>query len=183
MKRISFVCLFLTLTLARLSAQSPLPLDPDTKKITFSAVVNVGSTQKSELAKRAQDWGAKTKYLVPKAQAPGQYKCKGTLMVQYPSIAPGKTDKGTVTFFTTLYLKDGKYKYVMTDFVHQDLLGRGDGGKLENETPECGKFIMSTTSWNKIKDQTQSEMEKVIAGLKADMEKKPAPVKKKPNDF
>jgi hypothetical protein len=63
------------------------------------------------------------------------------------------------------------------------VLGRGDGGKMENEKPECGKFIMSTGSWNKIKDQTQTEMEKIIAGLKADMEKAPAPAKKKPSDF
>jgi hypothetical protein len=183
MKRISCVLLFLSLNTLRLSAQSSLPVDAESKKITFSEVVNVGSVKKTELAKRAQEWGSKSKYLVPKAQAPGEYKCKGTIMVVYPSIAAGKTDKGTVTFLATLYLKDGKYKYVMTDFAHQDVLGRGDGGKLENEKPECGKFIMSTGSWDKIKDQTQAEMEKIIAALKTDMEKKPAPTKKNPRDF
>jgi hypothetical protein len=181
----SYLCMVLLTAFSafRLSAQPALPIDEETKKITYSAVVNVGSTKKTELGKRAQAWASNRKYLVPKTQSPGEYKCKGTFTVQYPSIAPGKTDKGTVTFFATIYLKDGKYKYVMTDFTHQDVLGRGDGGKLENPTPECGKFIMSTSSWNKIKEQTHTEMEKVVASLKEEMDRKPALPKKKASDF
>jgi hypothetical protein len=183
MKNISLLLLLVGLSVVRVSAQASFPVDADTKKITYTEVVNVGSVKKTELLKRAQTWATTTSCAPANHQAAGEYRCKGKFTVQYPSIAPGKTDKGTVTFIATIYGKDGKYKYVLTDFTHQDVLGRGDGGKLENETPECGKFIMSTNSWNKIKEQTQSKMDELVASLKAEMAKKPAPPKKKASDF
>ncbi|MES2731431.1 MAG: DUF4468 domain-containing protein [Bacteroidota bacterium] len=183
MKFLSVLFLSFVGYINQVSAQASFPLDPETKKITYTEVVTVGSVKKAELLKRAQNWATTAKYAPSNRPVAGEYTCKGTINVTYPSIAPGKTDKGTVTFVATIYGKDGKYKYVITNFTHQDVLGRGDGGKLENETPECGKFIMSTTSWNKIKAQTLTEMEKIVARLKGEINKKPAPPKKKPSDF
>jgi hypothetical protein len=175
--------LLVGLSTVRGLAQPSLPVDPETNKVTYTAVVPAGSVKKAELLKRAQQWATAAGFSPATRQAVGEYRCKGKVNVQYPSIAAGKTDKGTVTFIATIYGKDGKYKYVFTDFTHQDVLGRGDGGKLESATPECGKFIMTTASWNKIKEQTQVKMEELVASLKAEMEKKPAPPKKKASDF
>jgi hypothetical protein len=183
MKNILLLFMWVALSIVRVLAQTALPIDAETQKITYTEVVTAGSVKKAELLKRAQTWATTANFAPANHQAAGEYRCKGKINVQYPSIAAGKTDKGTVTFIATIYGKDGKYKYVITDFTHQDVLGRGDGGKLENATPECGKFIMTTTSWNKIKEQTQVKMQELVASLKAEMEKRPAPTKKKASDF
>ncbi len=183
MKNILLLSLLLGLSTVRAFAQPSLPVDAETKKITYTEVVTVGSVKKAELLKRAQTWATTGSFAPANHQTAGEYRCKGKFNVQYPSIAPGKTDKGTVAFIATIYGKDGKYKYVFTDFTHQDIFGRGDGGKLENATPECGKFIMTTASWNKIKEQAQVKMEELVVSLKAEMGKKPAPPKKKASDF
>jgi hypothetical protein len=175
--------LLLALSAASLLAQPALPVDADTKKITYSAVVPVSKAKQAELLKRAKSWATVANFSPATRQASGEYRCKGQIKVVYPSIAAGKTDKGIVTFIATVYGKDGKYKYVFSDFSHQDVLGRGDGGVLENAEPECGKYIMTTGSWNKIKEQTQTKMDELVASLKAEMDKKPAPPKKKANDF
>ena len=182
MKKISFAVLLLGGAF-RASAQVPFPVEESTQKITYSEVVTINKVKKGELLKRTQNWAAAGQYVPLKQQAADQYQCRGQFNVSYPSITAGKTDKGLVTYSTAVYCKDGKYKYVLTDFSHRGLDGRGDGGKLENSTPACGKFIMSVASWNKIREQTHAEAESAVASLKAALEKGPAPPAKKPTDF
>ncbi|MBC7920451.1 MAG: DUF4468 domain-containing protein [Ferruginibacter sp.] len=183
MKKSGFIVFLLGLGALRASAQVPFPVEEGTRKITYTEVVTIDKVKKGELLKRAQSWAAGGQYAPAKQQVADQYQCRGQVKVSYPSITAGKTDKGLVTYSAAVYCKDGKYKYVLTDFSHQGLDGRGDGGALENSTPACGKFILSLASWNKIKEQTHAEAENAVASLKAALEKGPAPPAKKPTDF
>jgi hypothetical protein len=66
-------------------------------------------------------------------------------------------EKGQVTFTASIFVKDGKYRYIFTDFVHVgDVKTKASGGKLENVNPDCGSTKMSSKSWVLIKNKTAS---------------------------
>jgi hypothetical protein len=167
-------------------SQSPaFPIDNDTKKITYTEVVELGKgVKKAVIQTRAKNWVAKKEFLAKTKQAEGTYSFKGKYTLHYPSATTGKNERGAVEFICTLYLKDGRYKYVLSNFKHVGESGRGSGGALEGEAPECGKFVLPMGSWTKIKNEVYAltpglvtEMKQVLAGA-------PLTVKKKsPSDF
>jgi hypothetical protein len=79
----------------------------------------------------------------------------------------GMNHKGFVEYVITIYAKDGKYKYVITDVVHTS--EKGNGGELSREIPECGKFTLTPGGWTSIKKSANDEIKKIIEGMKAGM--------------
>jgi hypothetical protein len=107
-----------------------LPIDEDTKRITYSDVIMVDSSvTKNELFSRAREWFAKTYNsstdvvqmedkengkLVGKALTQVYHKAMGS---NYPS--------GHINYTISLYFKDGRYKYEITNFHHTGQLVSG----------------------------------------------------------
>lgn len=172
MKKISLLVTLLCMYTGLLFAQAPdFPIDPQTKKITYKGDVPVSSAVKMPaLFNRAKAWGTAKKYTITALKKDkGVFAGTGSFAVSYPSATKGKTDSGNVNFLLTITCKDGKYSYVITDFTHTGLKGRGDGGVLEAKDAKCGIYTLPHGSWVKIKEQTVAEVEKIIADMKDGM--------------
>jgi hypothetical protein len=185
MKVILFIPAIILFTF-NVRAQAPaFPVDGESKKITYSEVVELPKTvKKPTIQTRAQNWSKEKKFLAKTKQEPGTYSFKGNLVLHYPGATTGKNDRGSVEFITTLYLKDGRYKYVISSLKHVGENGKGSGGALENDTPECGKFVLPMPSWAKIKNDVYAQMPSLISEMKQSLAGvKVVQKKKNPADF
>jgi hypothetical protein len=137
-----------------------LPVNPSTGKVTFMEVLDAKNMKADDLYKVLSEWCTAQGFKLSKDdKSNGEATFTGSLPVEYGSTKPGRTDKGKVNFNYSFFCKDGKYRYIVTDFVHEGLEGAAAGGKLENVQPECGKAGMVPVSWVQIKNKTKSQME------------------------
>ncbi len=149
-------------------AQNNPPIDETTKKISFTEVVNVDKGEKSKMSTKAKQW-AESKGYVIKSITLESMNATGKLNVSYPSVVKGKMENGQVKFDIIIQFKDGKYKYNFTNFIHEGLKGKSNGGALELVEAECGRAQIANGSWNKIKSDTFVELEKIIPELKGNL--------------
>lgn len=166
MKKISFFFFSLFITIA-VQAQE-LPIDPDTKKVTYWEVVDVAGAKQADLYKRSKNFGTVDKANIIKDDAENAvYSTKGKMGVTYPSPMKGMNHTGEVEYTLTVFSKDGKYKYVLTDLIHKSV--KGDGGELSKGIPECGKYTLIPAGWATIKRSADEQAKEIIKGLKAGM--------------
>ncbi len=158
-----------------------LPIDAETQKISFNEVVPADGVTKDELYKRAAEWSKKyTKVLDNKAE--GKFTSKAILKSKYPAPMKGYFHDGEINAVISIACKEGKYRYEITDITHTST--RGNGGKLENKMPECGKYTLTLEGWAAIRNQAKTEFPKIVESLKAAMTKAaPAPAGKSKEDW
>lgn len=162
MKKIVFF-LFILLAI-RVSAQE-LKVDPETNKVTYWEVVEVAGASDDDLFNRAKNFGTVDKENILKNDSDAKiYSTKSHFNVTYPSPMKGLNHSGVVEYILTVYVKDGKYKYVFTDFMHKS--AKGNGGEVSRNIPECGKYTLIPAGWGSIKKQTAEEAEKLVLALK-----------------
>ncbi|HSZ24360.1 MAG TPA: DUF4468 domain-containing protein [Cytophagaceae bacterium] len=167
MKKLFTCSLILFAFLAKAQTKT-FPIDSASKKIMYSEVIQLNGVTKDELYKRAKNLGVAGNGTQKDDPAQGLYMYKGFLNVSYPAPQPGLQHSGKVEYLVTLACKDGRYKYIITNFVHSG--EKASGGKLEGSLPECGKLILTLAAWGSIKKQTMEQMDKFIKNLKANME-------------
>lgn len=167
MKKIS--TLILSLFVASF-AFAQLPVDSVTKKITFTDVVSVDGATKDQLYARAKNLNMLRENIKKDDKAEGTYSYKGSFPVKYPAPQKGMMHSGTVNYVTTIFVKDGKYKYTITDLVHQS--EKGNGGKLEGKLPECNKYVLAPHGWSSIKKQAEEQMAILVKKIKENMDPK-----------
>lgn len=167
MKKLLTIALVLLAFIANAQTK-PFPIDTATKKITYSEVIQVNGATKDQLYQRAKNLGVSGKGVQTDNPAQGLYVYKGSFNVTYPAPQPGLKHSGKVDYLVTLACKDGRYKYIITNFVHSG--EKASGGKLEGAQPECGKLLLIASGWTAIKTQTSEYMDKFVARLKASME-------------
>lgn len=163
----------LTLVFSMLAATfcfAQLPVDSTTKKITFTETVAVNGAKKDELYTRAKNLNQLRENVKKDDKVEGTYSYKGSFPVKYPAPQQGMTHSGVVNYVVTIFVKDGKYKYTITDLVHQS--EKGNGGKLEGANPECNKYVLSTHGWAAIKKQAKEQMDLLVSKIKANMDPK-----------
>ena len=160
-----YILAFLTISFCA-TAQTELPVDSTTKKITYSEVVQVAGASKTDLYNRVKPL-LKGCTSITDDKANGQYMGKCEFKVKYPSPMQGFPHEGTVNYSVNVGVKDGRYKYTITDIVHNS--NRGNGGKLENAIPECGKYTLILPGWAAIKNTAKVEFPKIADQLKAGM--------------
>ncbi len=175
------ILLILLLPLTLLGQDIDLPFNKETGKVIYEGVVEVDSNSADQLYAKAKLWLANSfvksknvidlddptsKTIVANGNAP--VIIMGNL---------GKEDGGYVSFKLSLFFKDGRYKYVLTNFEHVyngGKAGYGSGGNIENETPACGKFYLTMKNWNRIKEQTNEFAIGIVNSLQTDMTKSQA---------
>ena len=148
-------------------AQTLPPVDTTTKKITYTGVMTVDGATQAVLFKRAHNMNVSGSGVLADKPADGYYSYKGQFPVTYHAPQPGLMHTGTVTYTVVIACKDGRYKYVVTGFVHSS--EKGNGGELEKSVPACNKYVLSMQGWGDIKKLTAAEMEKLIANMKVVM--------------
>jgi uncharacterized protein with TBP-like fold DUF4468 len=119
-----FISLILVSAAAVANAQESsykFPMNSETKLISYSKVVQADSIDKNELYLRAFNW-ANTFYKNPtdvireKDPAGGKIVCKHRFKITNPPNKDGfEKDAGLVMYTLTIQLKDGRYKYDLTE--------------------------------------------------------------------
>jgi hypothetical protein len=164
MKKITLL-FFCFLAVVFVHAQN-LPVDSKTGKITYLEVVDAAGMSAKDLYKAAKDWGTSKGYKIKKEdEATGEIVFEGNLPMEYTGVK-GKPETGNVSHSFSVFCKEGKYRFIVTDFVHNGDKGAPSGGKLESATPACGAAGMTSATWVTIKKKTQSGMEANVADLK-----------------
>lgn len=165
MKHILLSILVLLGISTSLSAQN-LPVDAGTGKITYLEVVDATGVKPADLLKVVKDWATKQGFTI-KEETADKLVYNASTNVEYPNINGSTTEKSAVTFTLSVFIKDGKYRYIATDFVHVgDVKVKAIGGKLENINPDCGATKMTSKSWVMIKNKTNSNLLALTEDLK-----------------
>jgi hypothetical protein len=150
-------------------AQSDLPIDAATGKITYQETVAVSGAKKDVLYGRAVKFATGKYKITGLKKAEGIFSFMASFQVFYPGATTGLTDKGTIEFTVKITCKDGHYTYHYTDFHHMGDKGKGNGGKLEAPMSECGKLVLPKPGWEKIKKEIAPGVERFTADLKKAM--------------
>ncbi len=148
-----------------MSAQN-FPVDTLTHKITFTETLKVDSVSKIELFKTAKNW-FELNFQPPHSEIKfedensGVIGGKGSFKVHYTSIFI--CDGGRIYYSFIVYIKEGEFKYEITDIIHDGRkINEMTGGKLENKLPQCGKSTMSEYIWQEIKSDTYRKIRDLI---------------------
>jgi hypothetical protein len=123
--------LILSLVLAfisgKVNAQSSLPIDEDTKLITYTKVVEVTGTSKTDLYNRGFAWANKfyknpADVIREKDAVAGKMVCKARFkLMNEPDKSGLQTNAGDVMYTLTIDFKEGKFRYKLTDINWQQL--------------------------------------------------------------
>lgn len=153
-----------------------LPIDPKTNLISYSEVVVLtDSAAKNELFSRAKScfahlFKSSQKVIQNEDKEAGTIIGKGTIKA-YARALGADFDGGYVNFTITIACKDGRYKYILSDFVHE---GTGSkmpsGGNLENTSAST----WTNRQWNHMKSQIDADIKSMISKIKSEMNK-PSP--------
>lgn len=117
-----------------------LPIDSLTNKITYSEAVYVDSlANKQEIFSRAREWFAKaykssTNVIQMEDKESGKIVGKALLDVYMTTVFGSQSEGGYINYTITIYVKDGKYKYEITDIYHTGSYVNSTVGK----TPDGG---------------------------------------------
>lgn len=189
MKKITIFTLFFFLTLFSFS-EKKVWKDPNAKplfptdengKIVFTEVVEVPNVLKDALYSRAYEWFAKSfksaqNVIQMEDKENGKIVGKGAFGDINVTANLGLVAiKGKVLFTISVYVKDGKYKFELTDLTHEakgywsNGIKPADGGALENEKPACGRNTLPLGKWKDIKEETSKRTLTLIETLKQAM--------------
>ncbi len=165
MKKLSLLFAFFLLV-KFVNAQNELPINEQTGKVTFLKVVDAEGLSAKKLYQLTKEWAESKGFTLQEEVVADEVVYKASTKVYYPSAdGGGTTDEGIVHFSFSGFFKDGKYRLIVTDFTHEGDGKLPDGGKLENQTPECGKIKMSGRGWVTIKNKTRENIEELIADI------------------
>lgn len=179
MKELFLVGLFLSLS--QLTYSQKQTIDPDTKLITYTEVVEVAGVSKDELYLRANTWlsrafkSAKAVIDVQDKEA-GKIIAKGNISAIIKTPLVGKQEAGTINITITLQTKDGKYKYTVDNLQHSKPIGTPGSwvsiGPLEQEKAKAGMMMRpSQGEWKDLKEDAFKTIEEMVADLKKAMGK------------
>lgn len=155
--------LFVTFT----TKAQDLPVNTSTGKITYLEVVDATGLSPKDIYATAKKWGESKGFTVKEDKENESLVFEGSTLVEYPNAAGNGQEKGNVKFSFSVFVKDGKFRFIATDLVHEGL-GKSpvSGGKLENVSPECGKTKMSGKGWVTIKNKADANMKALTNDLK-----------------
>lgn len=175
---------------------NPLPLDPQTRLITYQGIVEVPGVSQADLYARASAWVAATyptgdNVLAQQNPQAGQLLIKGQRPAVTRALYNGvlrSSYAGVVRHTLAIYVKDGRYKYVLTDLTH-DALGTPSlhsGGPLEQEKASLYGYagLGSRKAWDELKTDATRDARHLLDSLQVAMTLQPVRKSvKSPSDF
>lgn len=172
-----------------------LPIDPQSHLIMFEGVVAAPGVSQADLYARARAWIAKeypgtTATVQPPTPAHDQLLLKGqrpaALHLQTNGIFR-LTTAGVVRHTLVIYVKDGRYRYVLTDLTHDasGLHSIKSGGALEQEHASLFGYagLGSREAWDDLRVQAIRDVRQLLDDLQVAMTLQPVGKKKDPRDF
>lgn len=157
-------------SLNSIAQQSKLPIDDETRLITWKKVVELPSTSKTELYNRAWAW-ANNYYKNPgdvireKDSVAGKLVCKARFKIknQPDKKTQIQTDAGDVQYTLTLDFKEGKYRYTFSN------IGWQQKSAFPAERWMDKKSQSYTPDWDYYLEQTSESAHSILASLEKAM--------------
>ncbi|CAN5534927.1 DUF4468 domain-containing protein [soil metagenome] len=176
MKKHFLIISTILLTLTVKAQYITLLIDSATHQITYTGVVTADSISADELFLRAKEWfvhsfnSAKdVTQMDDKERKKIIAKALFDVVTSYMG-SFATNNLGYVKFSLEVQAKDGRYKYIFTDFWHEQGFSKaGSPGDLRLERPGGGLLTMGMKNWNGIKTQTDDFVKMVIKSLKEGM--------------
>lgn len=170
----SYIVLLLIYTLGlnfavsqEIQTSSLVPVDEETKMIVYQEVVEVEGSKK-DLFIRCIDWVNnfyKNPVSVTKVRNFESGKIKGSHQFRITDEEDGYTrNAGTVMYSFLIELKDGRYRYTITDFVEKKVSRFPAENWLDNSHPDYNP------QWVNYLKQMNSYTENLISELKEKMQ-------------
>jgi len=159
---------------------SKLPIDSLTGKIVYSEVMHVDSSAtRQELFSKAREWFAKAyksskNVIQMEDKESGKIVGKALMQVYYKN-----RQDGYINYTISIQVKDGRYKYEVTDFYHtgQDVSGGSipDFGLCEKMINTTDKYfgISMQKNYTSCLYQMDNNIKALISDLKFEMATKP----------
>ncbi|UYZ60266.1 hypothetical protein [Hymenobacter latericus] len=155
-------------------------------RFAYTAVVPIAGTSQAELVLRARAWA---QHVTPSGQPPVITSGLDSTIVQTTGFCtfayeredmPGETNLSTLRYTATISLREGRYRYKVTDFV---LLFPSTGKIPIHEIPAESYFngnvkplhASAVRGINTIRTCVQEVSSEVLAHLEADMGKQTSP--------
>lgn len=160
-KTLLILCLLFAVSIG--SAQN-LPVDSKSGKITFMKTVEATGLSAQQIYDIIKKWGQENSLTVKEDKAGAKIVYDASFEVEYPATKSAEKIKGTINYKFQLGAKDGKYRYILIDFVHKGQ--PEDGGSLENREPDCKFTNISSRSWTVIKQSTHKQALAIVESLK-----------------
>ena len=140
-----------------------LPIDEKTGKVTYMEVIEAPSMTATETFRVMSNWAKEKGFEVVATEGQtGDFK--SLIKVNYPNASKTSTDEATITFTANLMAKDGRYRYIFTDFVHSSKVC--NGGDMAIDALPCGPSKISVAGWAKAKKETNERMTILVEDLK-----------------
>ncbi|MCA8830802.1 DUF4468 domain-containing protein [Hymenobacter pini] len=162
----------LTYEAAEQAAVGPFPIDATTQHITYQGVVEVPGVTKDELYTRAYEWMAKN-YRSANAVIQMHDKEAGRLVGKGATVMETQRLSGLPSYVRhtlSIYVKDNRYKYVLTDFEYVSgvttLNGMVKTGPLEQENLDIAG---GTKRWEKVRSETKRDSYMLTTSLQEAM--------------
>jgi len=167
--KVSFLILAIFLSFSAFCQN--LPIDSASHKITYTEVVDIPDAKKDQLYSLAKEWFART-YNSSQKVLQVQDLEAGKLIGKALSKSTLKGyDAGYVKYTISVFVKDGKYKYEITDLAHEKGSSTlGSGGALENS--KAGTMSIMGKQWASIKTQADDQMRTLVSSLELAMKQK-----------
>lgn len=165
MKKVAFLLLLMVSMSSHMVNGQSLPIDPETKKITYQETVQLDSVSQEELYNRSKDWIAnyfKTDQFTPNDKANykigkvGSFDIQLTYDFKYKSV-------NNVSFTLIIAQKEGRYRYTITDF-------RFYNTKLGEKTTQGLEAQMAKMSGQN-KSETTTQVAKNVDEMITDMKR------------
>jgi hypothetical protein len=167
-----FVALLLALPLLSNAQTDTLPVNKETGKYEFSEVVNVDTATADKLYSNAKLFVA---YAFKSGKDVTQLNDdlsktvigKGATKV-FIKFAIGPPVPTYVRFTMTIQSKDGRYRYLINDFLYYNTVDGTSTKELEDEK-YWGKNKMSRRVWASVKNQIYTDISLLVIDLKKQM--------------
>lgn len=144
-----------------------LPVNEKTGKITYMEVLKTEGVSSEDVHEEAKKWADAHKGWELIEEVDGEKLVYEVDMpIFYPSADGKGQSEGVVSYTYSIFTKDGRYRYIVTDFEHAGKERGHDGGKLENVSPACSKSKISGRGWVSIKNKTNADISKLNNDLK-----------------
>ncbi len=153
-------CLFI---LANVTNGQKLPVNTKSGKITFIKTVDATGLSAQQIFDVAKKWGSEKNLTLKSNKLNGQLVYDAEFEVSYPATKSTTKINGSIHYKFQIDTKEGKYRYVLLDFIHTG--APEDGGALENKEPNCKFTNISLRSWTVVKQSTNKQALKIIKSL------------------
>lgn len=172
-----------------------LPIDSRTQRITYEGVVQVPGVSQADLYARATAWVAQAytsnnAVLEQQDPAAGQLVVQGELPAAVYNLYAGvlrSSYAGVVRHTLTIYVKEGRYKYVLSNLTHDAKAtpNMKSGGALEKDNASLFGYagLGSHKPWADLKVAATRDVRHLLASLEAAMTLQKPQAPKKVTDF